>query len=78
MNYKGAVIASAKEKILSSECSAVNSCHTNHDEGNSIKTKCSKAMCETGREIFPYTPTKKTKKLFLRCTSEGRSDKVLC
>lgn len=65
-------------RVLCWLLSAVNSCHTNHDEGNSIKQKCSKDTCETGREIFPYIPAMKTKKMFLCRTSEGWSDKALC
>lgn len=56
--------------------SAVNSCHTNPNEANSIKQKCSKDTCETGREVFPCIPARKTERLFLCCSQKG--DLIKC
>lgn len=50
---------------------AVNSGHTNPNEANGIKQKCSKDTCETGREAFPYIPARKTERLFFVLQSEG-------
>lgn len=76
MNYKELAIASTNQKILSSECFGGSSLLQTLDtpaptEANSIKQKCSKDACETGREVFQYIPARKTEGLFLCCSQKG-------
>lgn len=79
MNYKELAVNKPEDFIIRALwwlLSAVNSCHTNPNEANSIKQKCSKDTCETGREVFPYIPARKTERLFLCCNQKG--DLIKC